>query len=66
MKNETNYENYTAPATPVQPDSTEAEEDSHIEATKPVGDDPSGSGRKRKLASVASRFVSAALRIFGI
>ena len=62
VKNETNYVDDTATATPVQPDNTE--EDGGIVDANPVGGDPSGSGRK--LASVASRFVSAALRIFGI
>ncbi len=60
VKNETNYVDETT--APAEPDSSE--DDGGIDAANPVGDDPSGSGRK--LASVASRFVSAALRIFGI
>ena len=63
VKNETNYGDATA--APVQPDSTAAEDGSNSNANgaNPVEDD-SGSGRK--LVSVAARFVSAALRVFGI
>ena len=58
VKNETNYVDDTAATsnTPVESDSTAVED--------PVVEDDSGSGRK--LASVAARFVSAALRVFGI
>ena len=58
VKNETNsVDETTAPA---QPESTAAEDD----GSDPVVIDDSGSGRK--LASVGARFVSAALRVFGI
>ena len=63
VKNETNYADDTATTTPVQPDSTAAEDGGNSDGANPVEDD-SGSGRK--LASVAARFVSAALRVFGI
>ena len=58
VKNETNYDdtNTTAPA---QPDSPAEDVGSDT-----VGIDDSASGRK--LASVGARFVSAALRVFGI
>ena len=59
VKNETSVDETT---TPVQPGSTAAEGDGSDGAT-PVEDD-SASGRK--LASVAARFVSAALHVFGI
>ena len=62
VKNETNYVDDTAPITPVEPDSP-AEDGSNCDGANPVEDD-SGSGRK--LASIAARFVSAALRVFGI
>ena len=62
VKNETNYVDDTAP-TPVQPDSTAVENGGGSDGANPVEDD-SGSGRQ--LASVAARFVSAALRVFGI
>ena len=58
VKNETNYVDETT--APAQPDSTAAEDD----GSDPVAIDDSGSGRK--LASVGARFVSAALRVFGI
>ena len=60
VKNETNYADDTATTTPVQPDSTAAEDD----GSDHVVIDDSGSGRK--LTSVGARFVSAALRVFGI
>ena len=65
VKNETNSADDIATTTPVQPDSTaEAEaEDGGSDGVNPVEDD-SGSGRQ--LVSVAARFVSAALRVFGI
>ena len=62
VKNETNSADDTATTTPVQPDST-AGEDGGPDGVNPVEDD-SGSGRQ--LVSVAARFVSAALRVFGI
>jgi hypothetical protein len=58
VKNETNYV-----VTPVQPGSTAVEDGGNSEGANPVEDD-SASGRK--LVSVAARFVSAALRVFGI
>ena len=64
VKNETNSADDTATAaTPAQPDGTAAEDGSNSNGANPVEDD-SGSGRQ--LVSVASRFVSAALRVFGI
>ena len=62
VKNETNYVDETA--APDQPDSTAAEEDSNADAANPAVEDDSAGGRQ--LASVAARFVSAALRVFGI
>ena len=62
VKNETGFVDDNAPATPVQTDNTE--EDGSVDAANPVDDDPSGS--RRNLSSVGARFVSAALRIFGI
>lgn len=56
VKNETKP--VDEPKTPVQSE-TEVEGD-----TNPTEDDTSGTGRK--LASVAARFVSATLRVFGI
>ena len=61
VKNETNYVDETATAAPVQSDSSAG--DGTDGANNPVDSD-SGSGRQ--LASVAARFVSAALRVFGI
>ena len=64
VKNETNYVDETATTTPVQPDSTATEDDGNSDvANNPVEDD---SGSERQLMSVAARFVSAALRVFGI
>ena len=64
MKNETNSVDDTASTTAAQPDSTATEDDGNSDfANNPVEDD-SGSGRK--LMSVAARFVSASLRVFGI
>ena len=67
VKNETNYTDGTTPTTsttPAQPDSTTVEDGGSSEdAANPAVDD-SGSGRQ--LASVAARFVSATLRVFGI
>ena len=63
VKNETNYVDDTAPTTPAQPDSP-AMEDGGSDAANPVVEDDSAGGRQ--LASVAVRFVSAALRVFGI
>ncbi len=60
VKNETNYVDETA--APAQPDSSA--EDGGSDATNPVVEDDSGS--RRQLVSVAARFVSAALRVFGI
>ena len=51
VKDETNYVDDTAPTTPVQSASTAAED---------------GGESGRKLVSVAARFVSATLRVFGI
>ena len=62
VKNETNYVDGTAPTTPVESDSTVDGSD----AANPVVEDDSDSGSGRQLASVAARFVSAALRVFGI
>ena len=59
VKNETNYVDETT--APAEPDSTA--EDGGSDSVNPVEDD-SGSGRQ--LVSVAARFVSAALRVFGI
>ena len=56
VKDEMSPADETATTTPDQPDSTAMED--------PVVQDDSGSGRQ--LASVAARFVSAALRVFGI
>ena len=64
MKNETNYVDDTAPTTPAQPDSPAEENGGNSDGANPVEEDDSGSGRQ--LASVATRFVSAALRVFGI
>ena len=61
MKNDTQPSNESA--TPTQSDT--ADEGSADGAT-PVEDEEDPSGTGRKLASVASRFVSAALRVFGI
>ena len=61
VKNETNYVDETTAPAPAQPDGTA--EDVGSDGTNPVEDD-SGSGRQ--LMSVAARFVSAALRVFGI
>jgi hypothetical protein len=61
VKNETNYVDETT--APAQPDNTAAE-DGGSDAANPVVEDDSGSGRQ--LVSVAARFVSAALRVFGI
>ena len=63
VKNETNYVDDTATAAPDQPDGTAAD-DGGSDAANPAVEDDSGSGRQ--LASVAARFVSAALRVFGI
>ena len=64
VKNETNYVDDTAPTTPVESDSTAAEDGGSDVASNPVVEDDSAGGRQ--LASVAARFVSAALRVFGI
>ena len=64
VKNETNYVDETTAPAPAQPDSTAAEEDSGSDAANPVVEEDSGSGRQ--LVSVGARFVSAALRVFGI
>ena len=61
VKNETNYVDETT--TTAQPDSTAAE-DAGSDGANPIVEDDSGSGRQ--LVSVAARFVSAALRVFGI
>ena len=63
VKNETNYADDTATATSVESDGTDAQDDGGSDGEYPVEDD-SGSGRQ--LVSVAARFVSAALRVFGI
>jgi hypothetical protein len=60
VKNETNSAGETM--SPAQPDT---EEDGGTDASAPVEEDDSA-GNGRKLASVAARFVSAALRVFGI
>ena len=62
VKNETNYVDGTAPTTPVESDGTADGSD----AANPVVEDDSDSGSGRQLVSVAARFVSAALRVFGI
>ena len=64
VKNETNSaDDTTAPAEP--DDSTAAEDDGGSDdANNPVVEEDSGSGRQ--LVTVAARFVSAALRVFGI
>ena len=61
VKNETNSVDETT-TVPAQPDST-VEDGGSSNGANPVEED-SGSGRK--LVSVAARFVSAALRVFGI
>ena len=63
VKNETNYADDTATATSVESDGTDAQDDGGSDGEDPVEDD-SGSGRQ--LVSVAARFVSAALGVFGI
>jgi len=60
VKNETNSAGETM--SPTQPDITV--EDVDTDTTTPIEVDDSASGRK--LTSVAARFVSAALRVFGI
>ena len=62
VKNETNYVDETT--APAQPDSTTAEDSNAEAASNPVVEEDSGSGRQ--IVSVAARFVSAALRVFGI
>ena len=62
VKNETNSVDETT--APVESDSTAAD-DGGFDGANPVEDD-SDSGSGRQLVSVAARFVSAALRIFGI
>ena len=62
MKNETNYVDETT--VPAQPDGTAAE-DGGSDGADPIEED-SDSGSGRQLMSVAARFVSAALRVFGI
>ena len=62
VKNETNYVDETT--APAQPDSPAEEDDGSNVANNPVAEDDSGSGRQ--LMSVGARFVSAALRVFGI
>ena len=64
VKNETNYVDDTAITTAVQPSSTAEEGGS--DSANPVVEDDSDSGSERQLMSVAARFVSAALRVFGI
>ena len=59
VKNETDSTGETT--TPAQPDT---EEDGSTDAANPVEEEDSASGRK--LTSVAARFVSASLRVFGI
>ncbi len=69
VKNETNSADETATTSTTQaaqPDSTAAEDDGSNAASNPVVEDDSDSGSGRQLASVAARFVSAALRVFGI
>ena len=63
VKNETHYADDTATAISVESDGTDAQDDGESVGADPVEDD-SGSGRQ--LVSVAARFVSAALRVFGI
>ena len=63
VKNETNYVDGNG-TTPAQPDSTAADDGGNSDVANPVMDDDSGSGRQ--LVSVAARFVSAALCVFGI
>ena len=65
VKNETNYVDETATTTPVESDST-AVEDGGSDAANPVVQDDSDSGSGRQLVSVATRFVSAALRVLAI
>lgn len=63
VKDETNSADGTA--APAQPETTASEDDGNADgANSPVVEDDSGSGRQ--LVSVAARFVSAALRVFGI
>ena len=64
VKDETNYVDETT--TPIQPDSTLAEDSGPGDSANPVVEDDSDSGSGRKLVSVGARFVSAALRVFGI
>ena len=64
VKNETNYVDDTATTTPVESDSTVEDGSSDAANPDPVVEDDSAGGRQ--LASVAARFVSAALRVFGI
>ena len=64
VKNETNHVDDTAPTTPVQLDSTATEDGGNSDGANPVVEDDSGSGRQLML--VGARFVSAALRVFGI
>ena len=64
VKDETNYVDETT--TPIQPDSTLAEDSGPGDSANPVVEDDSDSGSGRKIVSVAARFVSAALRVFGI
>ena len=61
VKNETNYVDETATTTPVQPDSSAAEDGGSSDVANPVKEDASGSGRQ--LLSVAARIVSAALMV---
>ena len=58
VKNETDS---TGAMTPAEPGTAE---DGGTNAATPIDDGSAGNGRK--LASVAARFVSAALRVFGI
>ena len=62
VKDETNSADETT--APAQPDSTATENDGSADAANPVVGGDSGSGRQ--LVSIAARFVSAALRVFGI
>jgi hypothetical protein len=62
VKNETNYVDGTT--SPAQPNSTAVEDGGSTDAANPAVEDDSAGGRQ--LASVAARFVSAALRVFGI
>ena len=59
VKNETNSTDETI--SPAEPDT---EEDVGTDAATPVEEEDSASGRK--LTSIVARFVSAALRVFGI